>query len=227
MTTPAELLDNPLWASLSTLHRAFARGAGDLLRYPADVAPFLAARAAATRADAELDELVVPDETVLLIGPRPGVPPGWRIDDLGAILQMVCATPPSLPAGPPITALGPEHRPAVLALTALVYPHYFRPRTMELGRYFGIFEGGTLAAMIGERMAMPGYREISAVCTHPDFAGRGLARRLLAWLTADIAGGGATPFLHVSPANARAIQLYEQNGYRTRVAIAFGSLRRG
>ena len=223
----AELLDNPLWGSLSTLHRSLARSAGDLLRYPADVAPFLAARAAATPVDAELGELVAPDETLYLIGPRPSVPPGWRIDDLGAILQMVCTRPPSLPAGPPIVALGPAHRPAVLALTALVYPHYFRPRTVELGRYFGIFDGGTLAAMIGERMAMPGCREISAVCTHPDFAGRGLARRLLAWLTADIAGGGATPFLHVSPGNTRAVQLYEQNGYRTRLAIAFGSLRRG
>jgi ribosomal protein S18 acetylase RimI-like enzyme len=223
----AELLDNPLWGSLSTLHRSLARGAGDLLRYPADVAPFLAARGAATRADAELDELVAPGETLLLIGPRPSVPPGWRIDDLGTILQMVCAMPPPLPAGPPIVALGPEHRPAVLALTAQVYPHYFRPRTMELGRYFGIFDGSRLAAMIGERMGMPGYREISAVCTHPDFAGRGLARRLLASLTADIAGGGATPFLHVSPTNARAIELYEQNGYRTRLAIAFGSLCRG
>ena len=226
MTLQAELLDNPLWSSLSTLHRSFARGGGDVLRYPAAVAPFLAVRAAASRIDAELAALVAPDETVFLIGPRPGVPASWRTGDLGTILQMVCPAPPPVPAGAPIVALGPEHHPAILALTALVYPHYFRPRTTELGRYFGIFDGGTLAAMIGERMGMPGYREISAVCTHPAFAGRGLARRLLALLTTDIAAGGATPFLHVSPGNTRAVELYEQNGYRTRVALGFASLRR-
>jgi predicted GNAT family acetyltransferase len=80
--------------------------------------------------------------------------------------------------------------------------------------------------MIGERMGMPGYREISAVCTHPDFTGRGLARRLLAFLTGDLAARGDTPFLHVSPGNQRAERLYEQNGFRIRTAIAFGSLRR-
>jgi len=48
---------------------------------------------------------------------------------------------------------------------------------MELGRYFGVIENGRLAAMAGERMGMPGFREVSAVCTHPDFLGRGLAQK--------------------------------------------------
>jgi predicted GNAT family acetyltransferase len=106
-----------------------------------------------------------------------------------------------------------------------VYPHYFRPRTVDLGRYFGVFDGDLLVAMIGERMGMPGYREISAVCTHPDFTGRGLARRLLAFLARDIAVRGDTPFLHVSPANQRAVRLYEQNGFSTRITIRFAALR--
>ncbi len=32
----------------------------------------------------------------------------------------------------------------------------------------------------GERMHPPGYTEVSGVCTHPDFRGRGLARQLSA-----------------------------------------------
>ena len=34
-------LDNPIWASLASRHRALALGAGGLARYPAEVAPFL------------------------------------------------------------------------------------------------------------------------------------------------------------------------------------------
>jgi len=111
-------------------------------------------------------------------------------------------------------------------LTALVYPHYFRLRTMELGRYFGIYQGGRLAAIIGERLGMDAYQEISAVCTHPDFSARGYARRLLALLSNDNLERGRTPFLHVSHQNHRAKLLYEQTGYRHRRDIDFWSLCR-
>jgi GNAT superfamily N-acetyltransferase len=214
------MLDNPVWSSLTTTHAALALGAGPVRRYPAEVAPFLAVAEAGT----PLDESLVPaGDTALLIGPRPAIPSGWQLEDFGVILQMVCVAVPEVPEGPPVTE---ARRDDVLALIALVYPHYFRARTPELGRYFGIYEGGRLAAMAGERMGFPGYCELSAICTHPDFAGRGLARRLVCWLGADVARGGATPFLHVTPTNTRAIALYEQNGYRVRRRIAFAALRR-
>jgi ribosomal protein S18 acetylase RimI-like enzyme len=215
-------LDNPLWASLTTLHAPLALGAGDIRRYPAEVAPFLASH----RAGAVLDEqLVAPGETVFLVGPQPAVPAGWQLEPLGEILQMVCDAPPAVPDGPPVTALD-DRSAAVRDLAARVYPHYFRARTTELGHYLGIFEGGALAAMSGERMGMPGFREITAVCTDPAHLGRGLARRVLCALTTEIADRGATPFLHVSPGNTRAVELYARNGYRTRIGIAFAALRR-
>jgi GNAT superfamily N-acetyltransferase len=215
------LLDNPLWSSLTTTHRALALGDGAVRRFPPAIAPFLAVSGAP--APGELDALVPAGDTVYLIGPRPPVPGGWRLTELGVIHQMVCerVTPPD--PDPEITAASPDD---VRALAALVYPHYFRPRTVELGRYFGVYQGGKLAAMAGERMGMPGFREISAVCTHPDFTGRGLARRLLAFLAGDIARAGATPFLHVSPANTRAIRIYDQAGFCTRAPMPFASLER-
>lgn len=222
----AHVLDNPIWASLSTLHRDLAREEGDALRYPAEIAPFLGVPGPGPIGAAALERLVAPGETVYLLGPRASVPPGWRLEDLGLLLQMVSEERLADVPGPAVVPLTDAHRPSVLALTALVYPHYFRPRTMELGRYFGVLEGGRLAAMIGERMGAPGFREISAVCTHPDFTGRGYARRLLAFLTNDNLGQGSTPFLHVSPRNERAVALYEQNGYRTRRQIAFWSVCR-
>src|SRR5690606_31583131 len=111
----------------------------------------------------------------------------------------------------------------VLALTTLVYPHYFRSRTMELGRYFGIHEDGRLAAMIGERLGFEGGREMSAICTHPDFLGRGYARRLTAMLTNRTLAEGKLPYLHVAYSNPRAMRLYEQLGFRLRRNLPFAA----
>lgn len=220
------VLDNPIWESLVSQHRPLALRQGAVARYPADVAPFLGVTADCTDADAALATLVAPDETVLLLGPTPSVPGGWRLEGPTLLAQMVCPAPQAALDDAQIIALSEAHRADVLALTALVYPHYFRPHTMDLGRYFGIYQDGRLAAMIGERMSMDDWVEISAVCIHPDFNGRGYARQLLVWLSNDNLERGRTPFLHVSQANHRAIRLYEQNGYRLRREIPFWSLRR-
>ena len=223
---PAHLLDNPIWESLSSRHRALALRQGDVARYPAQVAPFLGVATAGIDAAAALGSLVPRGDTALLLGAVPQQPPGWELKHLAQLAQMLCAAPMQEVEGPAIIELSGPHHADVLALTGLVYPHYFRPRTTDLGRYFGIYQDGRLAAMIGERMGMEGYVEISAACTHPDCNGHGYARRLLAWLSNDNLDRGRTPFLHVSQQNRRALQLYERNGYRIRREIAFWSLRR-
>ena len=219
-------LDNPIWQSLAHRHRGLALAQGEVLRYPADVAPFLGVPGPQAALAPAIDTLVPPGDTVLLLGAAPPPPPGWTLQPLGELAQMVCEAPLPEVDGPGFIELGDAQRADVLALTALVYPHYFRPRTMELGRYFGMYVDGRLAAIIGERMGPPGWRELSAICTHPDFLGRGYARRLMAWLSNDILAQGLTPFLHVSRQNSRALALYENNGYRTRTGIAFWSLAR-
>src|SRR3982750_573002 len=78
-----------------------------------------------------------------------------------------------------VTLLGPRHVPQTVELTTLTQPGPFGPRTLELGDYFGWFDGEQLVAMAGERMHAGPLREISGVCTRPDFQGRGLARRLM------------------------------------------------
>ena len=221
-----DALDNPIWASLISRHRSLAQRYGEVARYPADVAPFLAVAADGIDAGAALEALVVPDESVYLLGPTPSVSAGWRLHGPVLLAQMICPARVAELDGPAMIELFDVHRADVLALTALVYPHYFRPHTMALGRYFGIYQDDRLAAMIGERMGMDGHREISAVCTHSDFNGRGYARRLLAWLSNDNLERGRTPFLHVSQDNHRAKRLYEQNGYRARCEMPFWSLRR-
>jgi ribosomal protein S18 acetylase RimI-like enzyme len=220
-------LDNPIWESLASRHRSLAIREDYAARYPPDVAPFLGVPADGVDAAVSLESLVPHGDTVLLLGRAPAKTEGWRMQQLALLAQMVCFAPIPEADGPDLIELTEVHRADVLALTALVYPHYFRPRTVELGRYFGIYQEGRLAAMIGERMGMDQYTEISAVCTHPDFNGRGYARHLLTWLSNDVLGRGLTPFLHVSHENRRAKELYMQNGYYVRRDIAFWSLKRG
>lgn len=222
---PVEL-DNPFWSSLDSLHRALARRAGDVARYPPAFAPFLGVANTGADVTEALASLVESGESVYLLGVAPGVPAGWRLEAFPALAQMTCTAPVEPVDGPGIIELGPAHRADVLALIALVYPHYFRERTMELGRYFGIYRDGRLAAMIGERLGTDTTREISAICTHPDFNGHGYARRLTAMLGNDNLDRGRLPFLHVSHGNARAKRLYERIGYRHRRDIPFWSLSR-
>lgn len=219
-------LDNPFWSSLRSRHHAIALCRGEAARYPAEFAPFLGVASAQADVSAAIASLVDPGESVYLLGVAPALPHGWVLEAFAPLAQMICPAPIAVIDGPEVIELTDAHRADVLALTALVYPHYFRPRTMELGRYFGIYQDGRLAAMIGERLGMDAQQEISAVCTHPDFNGRGYARRLVALLSNDNLARGRLPFLHVSHQNHRAKQLYEQLGYRHRRDIGFWSLCR-
>lgn len=220
-------LDNPFHSALRTLHRNIALGPGEVLRYPADAAPFLGVSGSGIEVDGALEALVAPGESVYLLGVAPRVPAGWTLEAFRPLAQMICNAPRAVPDGPDIVEFaGAAQRQDALALTTLVYPHYFRARTMDLGRYFGIYEGGRLAAMIGERLGTPHYREMSAICTHPDFTGRGYARRLTAWLGNHALARGMVPFLHVSHDNVRAKSLYEAMGYDVRRDIDFWSLSR-
>jgi len=219
-------LDNPVWESLQSRHASFARMRGGAGRYPPDVAPFVAVGSPEPGASADLAALVDEGESVLFVGPCPELPGGWNVQAPVPIAQMVCASRLDEVAGPAITELSGPQLADMLALTALVYPHYFRPRTPEMGRYLGIYQGNTLAAMAGERMGFDGYQEISAVCTHPDYTGRGYAQRLVAELTNSSFDAGRIPFLHVSNENKRAKTLYERLGYVQRTDIPLWSVRR-
>ena len=219
-------LDNPFWSSLSTRHRAIALRAGGAARYPQDFAPFLGLENTEAGTATALEALIDPGESVYLLGIAPSAPPGWRLKAFRPLAQMVCERPLSMADGPEMIELSDAHRDDVLALTALVYPHYFRARTMEMGCYFGIYRDGRLAAMAGERLGTDGFQEISAICTHPDFVGRGYARRLTAMLSNDNLSRGRIPFLHVSHDNPRALNMYERLGYRHRRDIGFWSLTR-
>lgn len=121
---------------------------------------------------------------------------------------------PDWEEAPEAIALGPEYASQALELATLTHPGPFGIRTIELGEYFGFFEGERLIAMAGERMQAGEFREISGVCTHPNFQGQGLARQLIRKLIHRQMLRGETPFLHVMSSNSGAHRLYESMGFR-------------
>jgi predicted GNAT family acetyltransferase len=64
------------------------------------------------------------------------------------------------------------------------------------------------------------------VCTHPDFRGRGLARRLSAAVAHGIEARGETPILHAWKTNRAAITLYESLGFELRTEVNVAVLER-
>jgi predicted GNAT family acetyltransferase len=113
--------------------------------------------------------------------------------------------------------------PAMLALTDLAKPGPFFAETVRLGGYVGLEEDGRLVAMAGRRLRLPGAVEVSAVCVHPDVAGRGLGTAVTRRVAREILAEGDTPFLHVAHGNDGARRVYERLGFAVRTSIAFAT----
>jgi predicted GNAT family acetyltransferase len=130
--------------------------------------------------------------------------------------QRVCAAPPPAPRAEGIVALGEDDVPEMRALAELTEPGPFRARTIALGGYIGVRDGARLVAMAGHRTRPAGHVELSAVCTHPDARGRGLAGTLVSVLAREVFARGETPFLGVRDDNAPARKLYDKLGFAVR-----------
>ncbi len=209
------LLDNIFWHALTGPHARYAEGAGGARRYARGFSPILGF-ADATHPDfAALAPCCDPAEHFYCGGWTGAAPAGWRIDAESTMFRMVWdAAAPAADETLPPARLGLPHAAQAFALTQLTQPGPFGPRTIELGEYLGCFDGERLVAMAGERMQAGALREVSGVCTHPDFQGRGLARRLMLELIRRQMQRGETPFLHVMRDNDGAHRLYRRMGFR-------------
>jgi len=210
-------LDHPIWTALTTRQLPFAEVNGPARRYPPDIAPFAALADETAQSWVALHALMRPGEPAVLFTPDPVVAPAQFDTVMAATGEQMVGTPAATNIEtPPLVTLGAGDVPAMMELVELTKPGPFGPRTHELGHFLGIRIGGRLAAMTGERMAPANYTEMTAVCVHPDFRGRGFAQVLLATVSRRILARGEIPFLHVFSDNASAIALYKRQGMTIR-----------
>jgi predicted GNAT family acetyltransferase len=222
------MLDRPVWAALSTRHMPLSVGDALARRYLSDVNLFASACDDSLAAQAALQRLVHPGERIFVLQvPEIVVPKGLVPVKAAKGVQMVATR--SLRAAAldeDMAELTDADAPEMLALATLTEPGPFLARTHTMGSFLGIRIDGRLAAMAGERFRFPGYTEVSGVCTHPDFRGRGLARRLSTAVAARIASRGERPFLHAWATNRPAISLYESLGFELRAEVDVKVLER-
>lgn len=220
------LLDRPIWSALETRQAHYAQGDAMARRFPADVSPFVAGRDG-SRAVAEAMARLIPEaDDVSLLEVSPPEAPAGVSETRKLCLQMVWERLAPVEAIFSVDELGESDAAEMLALALLTKPGPFRARTHTMGRFVGVREGGKLIAMAGERMHMPGYREISAVCTHPEFRGRGLGAALMSVVGARMMQEGDQPFLHSYADNAGAVALYRKLGFVVRAEVVHAVWKR-
>jgi GNAT superfamily N-acetyltransferase len=220
MALPEDLFLNFALTALRTAHAHLAITAGEATRYPAAVAPFAAIASPTTGALRDLRSLLTADEYVwaTALGEANPTVAELKIDTTIDVLQMVFPSSVELPPPyPSIVPLTCANAAEMVSLTDVAFPGFFRPRTCEMGSYFGIRSAETneLIAMGGERIVFPGYSEMSGLCTHPDHRGKGYAAHLIWHLARLHRAQGIVSWLHVTATNSTAVNLYLKLGFQT------------
>jgi predicted GNAT family acetyltransferase len=218
-------LDNPIWTALTTSQAHFAQVSELARKFVPEVGPLAGFEQPTRESYASLGKLVS-------VGNRAGLfleaaanqadveAAGFKIVEQDSLLQMIysdCELPAREIEFVPMTA---ADSPEMLALATMMKPGPFGTRTHELGTYIGVRRDGQLAALAGERMHVPGFTEISAVCTHPNHSGHGYATALMVELIGQIRRRGEIPFLHVRSSNT-AIGLYRRIGFADRTVFHY------
>ena len=220
-------LDRAMWLAFSGPQRHLTVGDDRARRFAPGFSPIILFPDRKRPDFAAIEPHCSPGEHFYVEGWDGPPPAGWHLESETSMLMMVWAGG-ALPPPPAFAYRQLERRdtPAMQALVAQTNPGPFGPRTPELGDYIGVFDGDRLAAMAGERFHIPGYREVSAVCTAPDYRGRGYAHGLMGVLMARQQRRGEIPFLHVMIENTRARALYERMGFRVHHIISVRVLER-
>ena len=113
----------------------------------------LASSTASGRAAAPIASFFKPGEQLYCAGWSGAAPAGWRIEAETTMFRMMWKAPmPDEDEACDALRLGTAHADRALELATLTRPGPLGIRSVELGEYFGCFDGPRLLAMAGERL---------------------------------------------------------------------------
>ncbi|WP_423148240.1 GNAT family N-acetyltransferase [Rubrolithibacter danxiaensis] len=212
------ILDNPIWNGLLTGNKSIAHGSEKAKYFAKEIAAF-----AGMKDNNEDDFNCLYNFTpfnspiVLFAAKELIIPKDWKVLVKKDLLQMVYQQR-NVPTvdDHSFVPLQEKDIPAMIELTTKTNPGPFLSRTIDFGNYEGVFDKGILVAMAGQRFQPDPYVEISAVCTHPDYSGKGHASNLIRSQISKILMSSKIPFLHVLPDNTSASNLYQKLGFEIR-----------
>lgn len=155
----------------------FAVGTALAKRGDPDLMPAAALANHSDAAFADLAALYHANEVAAILEANPPQRiPGFEISGRFSVDQLICQQRTPIPEhNVEILELTPSDIQDVIQLIEMTKPGPFIPGLFAKKRFVGIRQEGQLVALAGERVRLPGYCEISAVCTHPDWRGRGYA----------------------------------------------------
>lgn len=209
------VLDNLIWHSLIGEHAHIAGGEGGVRFYPEDMSNFVGLENARP---ALLDDLYSQWQraapAILITADELIIPEKWKLIYNAGIRQFTAANPEIKPVTADIQPLTAIHSSQMYDLADLTKPGPFLSGTYKYGNYHGFFSEDKLVAMAGYRFSPPGYTEISAVCTHPEYTGRGYASAMVQYMINHVCvTTGNIPMLHASLDNTSAISVYQKAGF--------------
>lgn len=223
-----DLLHNPVFHALCSTDHHLSLGNERVRYFHEEVSPYAGFAEDNTTGFEELYELLPPSRRILYAKPTPvATPKGWQLQHEIRGLQFVYEGSNNIEGDfSNIVALTDQHVDEMIELVKLTKPGPFGKRTIDFGYYHGIFENGKLIAMTGQRLHAGNYTELSAVCTHPDYLGKGYASALMKHQLQLILNNGQQPFLHVRDDNERAIAVYERLGFKVSRPMNFYFMKR-
>ena len=221
------LLHNPVFHALLTGDKHLNLGNEQVKCFDEEVSPFAGFEHSYTKGFAELHDLLPAGRKILYANPSSkAIPKGWQLEHEIKGLQFIYEGDAIKGEFANLVPLSETHVEQMVQLAKLTKPGPFGNRTIAFGHYHGIFDTDKLVAMTGQRLHVENYTEISAVCTHPDYLGRGYANTLLQHQLQLIQHQGQQPYLHVRENNERAIAIYKRLGFIVSRPMIFYFLKR-